>query len=338
MKIGIPRMKENKLAIFTENQNTKRTMQQTNSKSIILFLSILFLLAAILGTYSWRENSTLKTNNKYLNTQISELKETRENLETDVRLLEEEYEELAIFSEKQKEELEDANEKITSSKAALRKLQKKYKKDIGWMKAEIRNLREAKKELTALVAILKSEREAGNIADGSLLDSRLEDIELRNKELLDQLGKTKAQNDALKKENKNLDVTATVATGTRVDIRKKGNRPTGSFRRAREIIVSFNLSHLAKSKEGVNNLYVVIKDAKGNLVKVDNPVQKKITSAKNGKVEQIIAQQMITTTLYDGVRMAFKVKPKRRTLKKGYYRVNIYADWGQVGQTEFELR
>ncbi|MFT5800444.1 MAG: cell division protein FtsB, partial [Nonlabens sp.] len=83
-------------------------MQQTNSKSIIIFLSILFLLAAILGTYSWRENSTLKTNNKYLNTQVSELKDTRDDLETDVRLLEEEFEELATSSKKQKKELEDA--------------------------------------------------------------------------------------------------------------------------------------------------------------------------------------------------------------------------------------
>jgi DNA repair exonuclease SbcCD ATPase subunit len=313
-------------------------MQQTNSKSIIIFLSILFLLAAILGTYSWRENSTLKTNNKYLNTQVSELKDTRDDLETDVRLLEEEFEELATSSKKQKKELEDANNKLTSSKTALRKLQKKYKKDIGWMKAEIRNLREAKKELTELVALLKKERETGNIADGSLLDSRLSDIELRNKELLDELGKTKAQNNALENENKNLDVAAIVATSTRVDIRKKGNKPTGSFRRAREIIISFNLSHLAKSKEGVNNLYVVIKDAKGNLVKVDNPVKKKITSEVNGSVNQIIAQQMITADLFDKVRLAFKVKPKRRTLKKGYYRVNIYADWGLVGRTEFDLR
>lgn len=313
-------------------------MQQTNSKLIIIFLSILFLLAAILGTYSWRENSTLKTNNQYLSTQVSELKETRADLEADIRLLEEEFEELAVSSEKQKEELKDANKKLTSSKAALRKLQKKYKKDIGWMKAEIRNLREAKRELTELVLLLKQEREAGNIADGSLLDSRLSDIELRNKELLDQLNKTKAKNNALAKENKNLDVAAIVATGTRVDIRKKGNRPTGSFRRAREIIVSFNLSHLAKSKEGLNNLYVVIKDAKGNLVKVDNPVQKKITSEVNGGVEQIIAQQMITAVLFDKVRLEFKVRPKRRTLKKGFYRVNIYAEWGLVGQTEFSLR
>ncbi|MFK7806604.1 MAG: hypothetical protein AB8F74_02275 [Saprospiraceae bacterium] len=313
-------------------------MANKTSISTILFLSAFFLLATTFGIYSYQQNNKLEKENKNLTTEVSDLEETREELLADVKTLEEEFEELATVNENQKRDLEAANKALTSNKAELKKLQKKYKKDIGWMRGEIKKLRAAKTELTAMVDRLKAEQAEGGIADGSLLEHRISNIEARNQELMDRLEEARNRNNLLERENDNLDVTATVATNTRVDIFKKGKKPTGSFRRAREIVVSFNLSHLAKSKEGETDLYVVIKDAKGNLVQVDNPVTKKITSEVTGKIEPIIAQQSIRATLYDKVRLAFKVEPKRRTLKKGSYFVFIYADWGLVGRTEFTLR
>jgi hypothetical protein len=71
---------------------------------------------------------------------------------------------------------------------------------------------------------------------------------------------------------------------------------------------------------------------------VPNPVKKKITSHKDGQIEEIIAQQMITSDLFDKVRLQFKVAPEKGSLEKGFYRVYIYAEWGLIGGTEFELR
>lgn len=328
------------LTLLSEQDHLSKEhlMQQTKSKTIIIALAILFSLTALLGLYSWNQNASLETSNDYLRTKVLDLSDTRDELLGDIETLEEEFEELTSENEKNKTSLEAANKTITSSKAALAKLQKKYNKDIGWMKAELKNLRAAKAELTALVEQLRREQANGNATDGALLDSRLENIEARNKELEGQLAATKARNNALESDNRVLDISAIQATNTRVDIRKKGNKPTGSFRRAREIIVSFDLNHLAATKEGVHNLFVVIKDANGNLVKVANPVKKKITSQVDGVMEEIIAQQMVTADLFEKVRLQFKVRPEKKTLKKGYYWVFIYADWGLIGRTEFELR
>jgi DNA repair exonuclease SbcCD ATPase subunit len=227
-------------------------MNSSEPKFITIFLSILFLLATFLGIYSWKQKNSLELTNKSLITKVDDLTTTHDDLLADIEKLENDLEELLSTNEKQKKDLEEANNTIAKNKKELAALRKKYAKDIGWMKAEIKDLRAAKKELTDLVAQLKKEKASGT--DSTLLDSRLAEIETRKKELEEELAKVKEENNALRRDNKTLDVTAIRATNTRVDLFKKGYKPTTSFKRTREIVVSFNLSHLASTKQGVHDL------------------------------------------------------------------------------------
>jgi chromosome segregation ATPase len=157
-------------------------MKPTEPKIITISLAILFLLSTLLGVYSWRQKNSLELSNRSLGAKVADLTKTHDDLLADIEKLEYDLEELLSTSEKQKKDLEEANNTIAKSKAELAALQKKYKKDIAWMKAEIKNLRAAKKELTDLVAQLKKEKANGSATDASLLDSRLSEIETRRKE------------------------------------------------------------------------------------------------------------------------------------------------------------
>lgn len=314
-------------------------MEQTNAKSNKsgAILGILLLLALLLGGYFWNQNKSLSATNQELNTEITTLRDLRDDLISDIDLLKEDYTAMINDNEMLEASFEKTTQEIKAKEATIKKIKADFAKNAVGMKAEIEQLRNIKKELTTYVNQLKAEN-ASLKASNSDLATQVANVEAENRALAFEISQMRQMNGMLEKDKKALMATATRATDLRVDISKKGNKPTGSYRRAKEIAVSFAISNLPENKKGDHNIYVVIKDAKGIPVKVANPIKANITSETSGQSEEIIAQQKQIRNLFEKVRLQLLVNPIEGSLRKGYYRVSVYADWGLLGGAEFQLR
>lgn len=307
------------------------------SNRTTLILAVLLVLAVIAGGYFWNKSRSLNTANKELSGEVTTLRELRTDLLNDIEILQTEYDNMITSNDSLESMFESATAEVVSQKAEIKKIKTDFAKDATGMKAEIEQLRTIKKDLSDLVAQLRSENELLKQSNRAL-NEQVTSTEARNLELTLEVAALRQLTAGLERDNKSLMAASTRATNLRVDIRKKGDQPTGSARRAREVTVSFEIQHLPADKRGEHPLYIVIKGANGVPVKVANPVMTTITSNASGQSEAIVAQQMLTASLFEQNRLQFKVNPEPGTLQKGYYRAVIYADWGMLGGVEFQLR
>lgn len=265
------------------------------------------------------------------------LQELRNDLIAEIETLQEDYNELMVDNAVLETDYEEISMEVDAQKKTINKIKKDFATNATGMKTEIDQLKNIKKDLAGYVEQLKKENEQLK-ASNQALTTKVASVEEENKELLLEILQMRQMNGELEKDKKSLMATATRATELRVDIRKKGDKPTGSSRRAREISVSFAISNLPENKKGDHTLYVVIKDANGLPVKVTNPIKATIKSETGGKSEEIIAQQMQVRNLFEKVRLQLPITPEVGSLRPGYYRVSIYADWGLLGGASFQLR
>lgn len=313
-------------------------MENNDSKYKISTILIgLFLLFALLGGgYFWQQNKSLQIKNKVLAEEAAFYNRMRTELLKEVDSLEADYNALVAGNTVLKTDYEEISSEVAARKVEIRKIKKEYANTASDMKAEIEQLQSIKKELTGYVNQLKSEN-AQLKQSNQTLTTQVANVEAKNKVLSFQISELRQMNGLLANDKKALMAAVTRATDLRIDIRKKGDKPTGSYRRAQEISVSFAISNIPDNRKGNHKIYVVIKDAQGIPVKVANPVKATIQSTTS-KVEEIIAQQMEIRNLFEKVRLQMKINPEVGNLHKGYYRVSVYADWGLLGGAEFQLR
>lgn len=314
-------------------------MEKTNSKSNKsgILLGILLLLALLAGGFLWNQNKTLQSTNERLSGEVGVLKTLRADLLEDVEVLEADFDALMKDNAVLETDYEEISEEVAAKKVIIAKMKKEFATNATGMQTEIDQLRNYKKELTDYVGQLKAEIVQLKQANEDL-STQVANVENLNKEQAFQIAQLRQLTGDLENDKKSLMATATRATDLRIDIRKKGDKPTGSFRRAKEISVSFALSNVPETRKGDQKIYVVIKDAQGIPVKVANPIKATIKSDVGGKAEEIIAQQMQIRNLFEKVRLQMAILPEVGSLKAGYYRVSVYADWGLLGGAAFQLR
>lgn len=308
-----------------------------NSTSKVRTLAILLLLAIGIGGYFWNQSRTLRNDNKGLNTEVSMLEELRLSLLDDVEGLQTDVSDLLVENDSLEIIFEEKTEEIAARDKAIKKIKTDFATDASGMRLEIEQLKSIKQDLSTLVMQLQAEN-ARLLDSNEALALEVTNMQIKTQELEFDISELRQLNADFEKDRKNLLATSTRATNLRIDLLKKGEKPTGSFRRAREVNVSFDIKNLPESKEGERRLYLVIKDSKGVPIEVANPTYVVIKPESGGKSEEIIAQQVITSTLYNNSRFQFKISPTEGTLHKGYYRVAIYAKWGLLGGAEFQLR
>lgn len=317
-------------------------MEQTNSNAkkfngkVAVLLGLLFI-ALVAGGLHWSNSTKVTAENKVLNDQVESLEETRAQLLQDIASLQSDYDFLVQDNAALETDYEEISQEIDAQKVEIRKIKKAFATDATEMKSEIDQLKTIKSDLTGYINQLRAENAQLKQANKDLA-VQVSDVEARNKVLELEISQLKQLTGQLEKDRSNLMATATRATDLRIDIRKKGDKPTGSFRRAKEISVSFAISNLPSTKKGDQKVYVVIKDAQGVPIKVANPIKATIKSEVSGQSEEIIAQQMELRNLFEKTRFQMKVAPLAGTLNPGYYRAVVYTDWGILGGAQFHLR
>lgn len=315
----------------------QKNSNQTGSKRTLIVVSLLLLVAIMTIGFFWKQNQSLSTSILELNDEVGALNELRMDLVYEVEDLALSFDEILMSNDSLEMLYEEMTETVDQQKATIKKIKKDFANDAVGMKAEIDQLKTIKKELASTIEQLK--RENANLKmSNETLALQVANTDAANKELTFQVAELRMLNTDLEKDKKNLLAVSTRASDIRIDLRKKGDKTTGSARRTREIIASFNINHLPKDKEGIHDLYLVIKDAKGNVVKVENPIKATITPDAGGQAEEIIAQQVITNTLFESARLKFKVTPVHGSLHKGFYRAAVYTEWGLLGAAQFQLK
>lgn len=301
---------------------------KSNPNNTIALLLVFLLLAIGVGGYLWYQNKTLNTEKEMLSAEVGDLRKLRTSLLDDINVMETELDSLLTENDTLIFRVEDGEKAIKEQRAEIKRIKSTAAKDAESLKAEVEQLLAIKKDMAALLGQLKTENSNLRLANQNLT--------AQNQALSFEVAELKQLTAVLEKERAQLMAASTRASNLLIDIRKKGDKPTGSSRRAKEISVTFEVKNLPQSRKGEHNVYLVIKDAKGLPVKVSNPV--KPTVKPTGAMEEIIAQQMLTATLFEGGRLKFKIEPEPGSLRAGHYRVSIFTEWGLLGGAQFLLR
>ncbi|MFK7774305.1 MAG: hypothetical protein AB8F94_19305 [Saprospiraceae bacterium] len=264
-----------------------------------------------------------------------ELTDTKSQLIEDIDNLTNEFEldSVAVISDSLTKEISSANAIISKREEEYKKLKKKSTKDAEELKIEIDRLQKIKADYEKTISKLKAEREEILSQNAGLMDD-LDAANQKNEALLFQIAELEQINLSLDDDLKKYKAASFKATNFRLEVRKRGDKPTTSSRRAREIVVSADFNQIPVEFRGKQTLYLVIKNAQSIPVKAETPIMKRLNI--NGNILEIQAQKAKEVTLGTTQRIDFKHTIGER-MKAGYYRASIYSEAGLLGSVSFKL-
>ena len=133
----------------------------------------------------------------------------------------------------------------------------------------------------------------------------------------------------------NLAKTQFKGTSFRVDIRKRNEKVTAKAKKARDIVVNFNLFNVPERYQGTHQFYLVITDEKSTPISVKTAI--KITIEPIGHKVELLAQQVKEMDIIKEQQVAFVYELEDK-LEPGVYTASVYSDIGQLGAVRFNLR
>lgn len=299
-------------------------------RGLTILVIILLLLLAWLGYSAFnakKANQALSMQNDNLSTEIKNLNDLKNNLASEVDSLTVAFEELADENESLQSSKEIAEKKIAQKEAMIRKLQRRTKTESGNLKEQIELLLADKAQLEQSINNLQSENDSLKMLTGQLTAD---------------LAASKSENQALaglnatiQEELKRLTLSNFKASAFRVEVEKKKPKATAKSRRAKRIMVSFDLTNVNPKYQGVRPLYMVITDDKGTPIKDSTPIMTQVSV--NGQQMDIQAVKMQEIDVEESQRLTFNYDLEEK-LRSGYYRVAVYTDIGLLGASSFRLR
>ena len=299
-------------------------------RGITILIIILLLLLAWFGYMAYKTNKSNKSlheKNNALASEIADLEHLKDQLTLEVDSLRTAYEELATENETLLASRQEAEKKITQKEAIIRQLKKRASKNSANLKEQIETLLTDKAKLEQSIYDLREENDSLRALTGQL-SAHLAASKSENKALAE-------LNATIQEELKKLTLANFKAGAFRVEVEKKKPKAPAKSRRARRIIVSFDLTDVNPKYQGVRPLYLVITDDKGIPVKTSNPIRAQVNV--NGQVMDIQAVKVKEVNIEDSQRLSF-VHNLETKLKRGYYRVAVYTDVGLLGAASFRLR
>lgn len=305
-------------------------------KSRDIFIVVTIILALLLLVTGWwafsqrSENRQLETHNLRLTNEIGSLEELKADLQNEVDSLEIAYESLSLENDSLTNSLSDAHLKIDKQAKSITKLGRinnASSAEISNLKAEIQTLLEAKSMLENSIVQLQTENDSLRVRTGFLEEN---------------LGTAREENAALANLNRTmqnemdkLTLANFKASAFQVEIEQRKSKATAKSKRAKRILVSFDLTNVPQIYQGVRPLYLVITDDKATPIKLENPIS--ATVSVHGQVNEILAAEAKEVRLEENQRLSFTHEISEK-LNKGYYRVIVYTDIGLLGASNFRLR
>ncbi|HNE28888.1 MAG: hypothetical protein U0U46_01335 [Saprospiraceae bacterium] len=304
--------------------------ENSNSRLYGIIVTVLLLLSAVLGWFFWNRSQNVMRERKAEQEQYAELLKQKTQIEHDLDSLSVSYSDLRTENETLQGKVTSTAAIVEQKEIVIQQIKASNAKDLAALKAQVENLQKAKTEYETVIMVLKGENETLR-NENQRLTGENETLRGEKMQLADQVtGLAKQLEDQIRKTQS----ASFKATSFRVEIERRNDKLTTRARKARELMVSFDLADVPQQYQGPQKLYMVITDEKGNPIATDNPV-KATVYAPTGPVE-IMAQQVKAVVLENTQRLSFVHKFDDR-LKAGNYVVAIYCDKGLLGASSFRL-
>lgn len=295
---------------------------------LAVVLGIFLILALLWGFRQNRQVGDLSAENTEVNQGLEEMTEIRDQLARQVDSLSQAYQGLATENSDLSGNLAGTQEKLQQAEAALSKAKRSSAAQANDLRAQINELIAARSGLESSITALQAEndslRQRAGILEMDLGRSQEENQALAN------------LNQTMQGEIKKLTLENFKASAFQVDVQQKsGEKVTAKSRRARKIVVSFDLAAVPAEYQGVRPIYLVVTDEKGTPIQPENPIRTSVNV--NGQQMDLIALQAKEVNISDSQRLSLSHDLEDR-LQPGYYRASVYTDIGLLGASSFRLR
>ena len=294
---------------------------------IIVILTLLLLWAGWWGRSQKNEKELALTENATMKEEIQGLEELKVDLVGEIDSLQIAYEALEEENEYLQSTTEDAEAAVRQKNRQIANLKKRAANESASLRTQIEELLGIKSALESQIADLEAE----NVS-----------LRTENEQLTVDLASSRAETDALTRLNRTIQdelkrmTHATFkASGFRVEVEKRKPKATSKSKRARRILVSFDLVNVPEDFQGVRPVYLVITDDKGTPIRIANPIQAQVNI--NGQAMDIQAVSSREENIAQNQRLSFNHDLEEK-LRSGYYRVAVYTDVGLLGASSFRLR
>lgn len=316
--------------------------------TIVFALSTLFLTNW--GFQLSAEKKEVLIENQKLAGQVNQLDELKESLTEEVNELAVSYEKVTEEKRVLQELLEDKTTELTKTKQDFQALQTSSNSTVLPLKETIRQLFQTKtaletniKETTIVNDVLLEEAGIDRATfEGIMNDSAnktlafqalLTEYEVAQKRVKELEIKNSLQKNRANLKPKEIYLQEFRATAFRVELETWNGKATSKARRVKNIKVSFDLKEIPEKYHGEQDVYLVVKDEKNQLLTNEaKPTVIKVNN--NTEVHKISQSRHLELADSQRLRFNFEVLDK---LKAGYYSVYIYAKNGLLGKTSFRV-
>lgn len=290
----------------------------------------LFVLAAATSTYFWKISIDKEATNINLSMEKETLLVEKGLLSAQLESLQQTFESAVAENSELKGAAAQNEELLTKQEGQLKKLKKQASSDrltIDELKKEVAEMRDLKTNLEGQILALKSENQS-LLAENDQLNTELRITKKENNELAGRISD-------LTMLAQNTKLPGGVRTSAfRVEVEKRNDKLTVKGKKARELVISFDMMDVPADMQGVQNIYLSVTDNKGTPVMAKSTAPVKI--GMDDDMTEVVIHQTKAINLTQGQRLAFNY-PLDDKLKPGTYRAAIYTQNGWVGSASFRV-
>ncbi len=304
--------------------------ENQNSRVYSIVVTALLIISAILGYFFWQKSRNMISESQERQATLDSLTQVKAVIEGELDSLSMAYSNLRTENESLQGKVTNTAAIIEQKEITIKQIKASSAKNLEELRKQVSDLQKAKTEYETIVTVLRQENEQLK-AENARLTGENEQLKGEKQQLSGQVTDLAKQ---LEEQIRKTQSATFKASSFRVEVERRNDKLTTKARRARELLVSFDLADVPQPYQGPQKLYLVITDDKGVPIAAKNPT-KTTVYAPTGPVE-IMAQQVKQVVLESTQRMSFAHQLEDK-LKSGNYVVAIYCDKGLLGASSFRV-
>lgn len=304
--------------------------ENQNSRVYSIVVTALLIISAILGYFFWQKSRNMISESQERQATLDSLTQVKAVIESELDSLSMAYSNLRTENESLQGKVTNTASIIEQKEITIKQIKASSAKNLEELRKQVSDLQKAKTEYETIVTVLRQENEQLK-AENARLTGENEQLKGEKQQLSGQVTDLAKQ---LEEQIRKTQSATFKASSFRVEVERRNDKLTTKARRARELLVSFDLADVPQPYQGPQKLYLVITDDKGVPIAAKNPT-KTTVYAPTGPVE-IMAQQVKQVVLESTQRMSFAHQLEDK-LKSGNYVVAIYCDKGLLGASSFRV-
>jgi len=297
------------------------------AENIALLAILLLLVTGALGIWSWTRYNHLSELRQAEAVQhevvLDSLSQVKVDLESNLDRLEKAFSDLSSENDTLAQRLAFTTNIVAEKDAAIQEIKSQNIREEKALREQVQKLQRIKDRYETIIAVLDRKNAVlteENQRLRGMTDSLFMEISDLGRKLENQIRQT------LSARYK--------ATGFRLEMERRNDKPTIRAKRTRELKVFFELNRVPPDFQGNQQLYMVITNDRGVPISSPNPIEASVDTDRGPMA--IVAQMTQTQNVIDNQRVELSYKLEDR-LKKGTYIVSVYSEKGLLGVASFRL-